>query len=77
MTSRRKLILFSAIMALAAGVSVAQMFGGGGFGGRGGFGGFGGRGRGGRGGFGFGGGYQGMGSQDEPLISTEGGLRSK
>ncbi len=67
MKTRRKIILFGVVMSLAAGVSVAQIFGGGG-----GFGGRGRGGRGGRGGFGFGGGYQGLGSPDEPLISTEG-----
>ncbi len=68
MNHRHRLIFASAIIVLAAGISVAQIFGPGGFGG----GGFGGR-RG-RGGFGgFGGGYRGYGSSDEPLISTEGG----
>jgi hypothetical protein len=58
----RKIILLSALGLLAAGVSLAQFFGGGG--------GFGGFGR--RGGFGMGG-YRGYGSPDAPLISTEGG----
>jgi len=61
LNTRHKLLAVGGVMALAAGLSVAQMFGGRGFGrGRGGFG-------------GFGGGYRGMGSPDEPLISTEGG----
>lgn len=60
-------MLAGAIFVLAAGVSLAQFYGGGGFGGP-----FGGGRRGGFGRSGFGG-YQGAGSPDEPLISTEGG----
>ena len=62
MKSSHKILSAGAILALVAGIAIAQNRGGGGFfGGGGGF--RGGRGR----------GFQGRGSPDEPLISTEGG----
>ncbi len=59
----QKILLAGAVLALVVGICVAQNWGGGG-----GFGGGGGGCRGGRGA-----GFQGSGSPDEPLISTEGG----